>query len=121
MNLDTLIYTLLHTLWQGGLILLLLFAAFAFVQSPRARYLLSVTALAAVLLAGVFTWAWLSTPTAAVAMETAPVVSEIQSGRELPYSTTAAPYGTLDAKHFGVRHSCTALDLVFDHEDWICC
>ncbi len=56
---DGLVKALLHTLWQGGIIYLLLSMALAQlpVRWSRWRYGLSLLALLAVVLAGVFTWA----------------------------------------------------------------
>ncbi len=78
--LTPLVRALLHTLWQGGLVFLLLSALLFFipVRRVRLRYGVSLTAFFAILIAGVATWAWLDTaenrqpPQAAGATATAP-------------------------------------------------
>jgi len=54
-----LVFTLLHTLWQGGLIALLATLILRRIpgSQPGARYVLALAAQFAVLLAGLFTWA----------------------------------------------------------------
>ena len=53
---------LLHTLWQGAVIAVLLGLALRRMDSPVARYRSSLAALAGVLIAGIVTWAVLNRP-----------------------------------------------------------
>jgi len=58
---------LLHTLWQGTIIAVLLGLAFRRLAHPAARYRCSLAALAGVVIAGLVTWAVLSRPAPAPA------------------------------------------------------
>jgi beta-lactamase regulating signal transducer with metallopeptidase domain/type II secretory pathway component GspD/PulD (secretin) len=53
---------LLHTLWQGAIIAVVLGFTLRRIENPISRYRSSLAALAGILLAGLVTWAWLNRP-----------------------------------------------------------
>ena len=70
--------TLLHTLWQGAAIALLLTVVLRFTstQRPNRRYGLALTALIAIVLTGFFTWAYVDYQQNAPAAASEPVTEE---------------------------------------------
>jgi beta-lactamase regulating signal transducer with metallopeptidase domain/type II secretory pathway component GspD/PulD (secretin) len=67
---------LLHTLWQGAIVAVLLGLALRRLENPVARYRCSLTALGCVVLAGLVTWAVLNRPVSSpVATAPAPAAS----------------------------------------------
>jgi beta-lactamase regulating signal transducer with metallopeptidase domain/uncharacterized GH25 family protein len=68
----TVVQALLHTLWQGAIIAVALGLALRRLRQPGARYRCALAALAAVLLAGIVTWAFLNRPVAPPASHTPP-------------------------------------------------
>jgi beta-lactamase regulating signal transducer with metallopeptidase domain len=77
-SLAALVYALLHSLWQGGVIFILLVIALHFIPARRAqcRYLVTVGALCAILFGALFTCAWTNISLSKMSAQTdAPVVT----------------------------------------------
>jgi hypothetical protein len=96
-----LITALLHTIWQGAVLALLLSAALGRLPArrPEARYLLSLTAQFAILLAGLGTWSILEyEPDGSAAKWTGPgVLGQAHAGETRPLASSPVARASLPA------------------------
>jgi beta-lactamase regulating signal transducer with metallopeptidase domain len=84
-------WCLLHFVWQGGALALVLYALLSRLRSPQARYLSAVCTLAAMMLVPLLTFAILDQPASFVSRLAGGEPGEIGNGLEAAQTIAAAP------------------------------